>query len=128
LKLTVEYLSQYQNCEKEFYHTALVGTSFVKEVMEEVQTGDFGYLEPELNNKYDTTAVAVYHDKTGERVGYIKRELNSDVFHNIKDKGELYVVKFEATGGKEGKEARGLNVEVCRFYQGIKKNKAAETV
>lgn len=121
MKLTVEYLTQYQNCEKEFYFTSVVGTSFVAEAMEEVETGDFGYLVPELDNKHDKNAVAVYHDKTGERVGYIKRELNSDVFKNIKDKGELYVVKFEATGGTEGKEARGLNIEVCRFYQALKK-------
>lgn len=122
MKLTVEYLTQYQNCEKEFYFTSVVGTSFVAEAMEEVETGDFGYLVPELDNKHDKNAVAVYHDKTGERVGYIKRELNSDVFKNIKDKGELYVVKFEATGGTEGKEARGLNIEVCRFYTANKTN------
>jgi len=115
-KLTVEYLQQYQNCEKEFYHTSVTGSSFVKEAMEKVRTGDFGYLEPELDNKYDSTAVAVVHDKTGQRVGYVKRELNSDVFRNIKDHGELYVVKFQETGGTEEKPAKGLNMEVCRFY------------
>lgn len=116
--LTEELLSRYSKAKKKEFHTAVVGVTFRDpEHIAEVSNGDFGVLSPDLENQYDKHAVAVVHDKSGNKVGYIKRELNQEIWENITKNGDLYVVRFTRTGGpEEGKENVGLNLHVVRMY------------
>lgn len=115
--LTEEALSQFQNAKRQEFYTAVVGVTFRdKAHIEAVEDGDFAVLSPELNNEYDKTAVAVVHNETGNTIGYIKRELNFDIWENIVKKGNLYVCRIERTGGTADKPNVGFNLRVIRMY------------
>jgi hypothetical protein len=82
--LNDEMMAPYKNAKRETFHTAAVGVTFRnKDEIEAVETGDFALLSPELDNEHDSTAVAIIHNLTGNKIGYIKRELNSDIWNNI---------------------------------------------
>ena len=69
-----------------------------------------------MDNKFDSTAVAVIHNNTGNIIGYIKRELNTDIWNNIVKNGNLYVCKITKTGGTEDKPNIGFNLTIIRLY------------
>lgn len=116
--LTEEVLSRYSKAKKREFKTAAVGVTFRDPAhIDAVNTGDFGLLSPELDNEYDQHAVAIIHNETGNKVGYIKRELNKEIWENIVNNGDLYLIKFTRTGGpEEGKANTGLNLHVIRMY------------
>lgn len=115
--LNDEVMAPYKNAKRETFHTAAVGVTFRnKEEVEAVETGDFALLSPEFDNEHDATAVAVVHSLTGNKIGYIKREYNSDIWHNIIKNKNLYIAKIERTGGTELKPNIGFNLSVIRLY------------
>lgn len=115
--ISEELLSQYSTAKRETFHSSVVGTTFRdKGHISLVEDSDFALLSPELDNKYDSTAVAVVHNNTGNVIGYIKRELNTDIWNNIVKNGDLYVCKITKTGGTEDKPNVGFNLTIVRFY------------
>lgn len=115
--ITEDLLLQYTNAKRQSFHTSVVGTTFRDpEHIQAVHDGDFALLSPELDNKFDSTAVAVMHNNTGNIIGYIKRELNADIWNNIVKNGDLYVCKITKTGGTEEKPNVGFNLTIMRFY------------
>ncbi len=118
--ITDEVLESYKSAKKKEFFTAAVGMSFVEdenpEYIDAVGNGDFGVLVAQLDNQYDKTAVGVIHNITGNRVAYIKRELASEIWHNIVDNGDLYICKIQLTGRTKGKENLGMNLKVIRMY------------
>lgn len=115
--ISEELLSQYSMAQRQTFHSSVVGTTFREpEHIKLVEDGDFALLSPELDNKYDSTAVAVLHNNTGNIIGYIKRELNTDIWNNIVKNGDLYVCKISKTGGTEDKPNIGFNLTIVRFY------------
>lgn len=103
--------------KRENFYSSVVGTTFRDQAhVQAVEDGDFALLSPELDNKYDSTAVAVIHNNTGNIIGYIKRELNTDIWNNIVKNGDLYVCKITKTGGTESKPNIGFNLNIMRFY------------
>lgn len=115
--ITKETLDAFENAKRQEFFTAAVGVTFRdKSAIDEVDDGDFALLVPEFDNQYDKTAVSVIHDKTGNSIGYIKRELNLDIWNNIVKNGDLYVCKIKRTGGTEEKPNVGFNLSVVRMY------------
>lgn len=115
--LNDEIMAPYANAKKQTFHTAAVGVTFRdKEHIEAVETGDYVLLSPELDNEYDSTAVAIIHNQTGNKIGYIKRDLNSEIWNNIIKNKNLYIAKVEKTGGTESKPNIGFNLSVMRLY------------
>jgi len=115
--ITEELLSQYSLAKRETFHSSVVGTTFRDQKhIQAVEDGDFALLNPELDNKFDSTAVAVIHNNTGNIIGYIKRELNTDIWTNIVKNGNLYVCKITKTGGTEDKPNIGFNLTIIRLY------------
>jgi len=115
--LNEELLEKYADANRQTFYTSVVGTTFRdQEHIKKVNDGDFAVLIPELDNKYDTTAVSVVHNDTGNCIGYIKRDLNSDIWQNIVKSGDLYVCKITKTGGTEDKPNIGFNLTVVRMY------------
>ena len=115
--LNEELLEKYADASRQTFHTTVVGTTFRdQEHIKKVNDGDFAVLIPELDNKYDATAVSVVHNDTGNCIGYIKRDLNSDIWQNIVKSGDLYVCKITKTGGTEDKPNIGFNLTVVRMY------------
>lgn len=118
--LTEETLKSYENAKKESFHTAAVGVTFRDpEHIAAVETGDFAVLTAELDNQYDKHAVAITHNNTGNTIGYIKRELNTEIWENIVKNGNLYVCKIEKTGGTKDKPNIGFNLQVMRMYHEV---------
>ncbi len=118
-KLTFEYLSRYAAAKQRKFSTSVAGITFRDPIdISQVDDGDAGYFEAELDNENDKFAVAIMHDKTGAHVGYVKREINRDIFENITKNGDLYVCRFTRTGNDEanGKPNLGLNLKVVRLY------------
>lgn len=121
--LNDEMMAPYKNAKRDTFHTAAVGVTFRnKEHVEAVETGDFALLSPEFDNEHDATAVAIIHSLTGNKIGYIKRELNSEIWHNIIKKKNLYIAKIERTGGTEPKPNIGFNLSVMRLYHDDNEN------
>lgn len=115
--LSEELLEKYSDASRQTFYTSVVGTTFRdQEHIKKVNDGDFAVLIPELDNKYDATAVCVVHNDTGNCIGYIKRDLNSDIWQNIVKSGDLYVCKIAKTGGTEDKPNIGFNLNVVRMY------------
>jgi hypothetical protein len=115
--ISEDLLSQYSMAKRQTFHSSVVGITFRdQDHIKGVQDGDFALLSPELDNKYDSTAVAVLHNNTGNIIGYIKRELNTDIWNNIVKNGDLYVCKITKTGGTEDKPNIGFNLTIIRFY------------
>lgn len=115
--LNEELLEQYAEAKRQTFHTSVVGITFRdQEHIKKVNDGDFAVLTPDLDNKFDSTAVSVVHNDTGNCIGYIKRDLNSDIWHNIVKSGDLYVCKITKTGGTEDKPNVGFNLTVVRMY------------
>lgn len=83
----------------------LVGITFrpaeAKEIVKRLtrESGTLLSLEAEPDNAYDSRAVKVIHDPTGQHLGYISRENNYDIFQALVDGEELYIeiVGFENT-------------------------------
>lgn len=115
--ISEDLLSQYSMAKRQTFHSSVVGTTFRnQDHIKAVDDGDFALLSPELDNQYDSTAVAVLHNNTGNIIGYIKRELNTDIWNNIVKNGDLYVCKISKTGGTEDKPNIGFNLTIIRFY------------
>lgn len=115
--ITEELLERYSSSKRQSFYTSVVGTTFRdQEHIQAVSDGDYAVLEPELENQYDKTAVSVVHNNTGNVIGYIKRELNSDIWNNIVKSGDLYVCKISKTGGTDEKPNVGFNLTVVRMY------------
>jgi hypothetical protein len=105
-----KYATPKTNIE-EFY-TKIVGTTFKnKEELDEVDDGDYALLDPEVDNKYDEFAVRVIHDKTGNHIGYISKEMNEKIWKNAIYNGDLYLARITITGNTEEKQ-RGFNINV----------------
>lgn len=115
--LNEELLEKYVDAKRQSFYTSVVGTTFRnQEHINKVNDGDFAVLVPELDNQYDANAVSVIHNDTGNSIGYIKRDLNSDIWNNIVKSGDLYVCKITKTGGTEDKPNVGFNLTVVRMY------------
>lgn len=115
--LPEETINRYSGAKRESFYTVVVGTTFrPADDIASVDDGDFAFLTAELNNEHDKTAVAVVHQKTTNHIGYIKRELNKDIWDNIVNNGDLYVCRIERTGGTESKPNIGFNLNVIRMY------------
>lgn len=72
-------------------YSAVVGISFrsaeAKAVMDNLANGDRLLLEPEPSNPYDSNAVRVIEPESGEFIGFLSRESNSEVAaHLAEDK------------------------------------------
>jgi hypothetical protein len=109
------------------FHTKVVGTTFRNpEHLKEVENGDFVLLDPEVGNPADPHAVKVLHDRTGNHIGYVRKEtdngdaLASEVWHNTNFKGHLYVARVQITGA--GKENVGFNLEVKHLIPKVAAN------
>lgn len=115
--ITEELLSRYIDAERQEFFTSVVGITFRDQNhIKLVKDGDFAILQPEFDNQYDKNAVCVIHHETGNIIGYIKRELNTDIWNNIVNKGNLYVCKITKTGGTEQKPNIGFNLRVMRYF------------
>jgi hypothetical protein len=115
--LNEELLEKYSDAKRQSFHTSVVGITFRdQDHIKKVNDGDFAVLIPELENQYDSTAVSVVHNDTGNCIGYIKRDLNKDIWNNIVKNGDLYVCKITKTGGTEDKPNVGFNLTVVRMY------------
>lgn len=112
-----ELLERYSESKRTTFHTSVVGTTFREpEHIAAVEDSDYAILVPELENQYDKTAVSVVHNNTGNVIGYIKRELNADIWNNIVKNGDLYLCKITKTGGTQDKPNVGFNLTVVRMY------------
>lgn len=117
--ITEELLLKYsnKNTKTEAFHTKIVGTTFRnQEDLDKIQNGDYVLLDPEVGNPHDPFAVRVLHNNTGNHIGYIKRELNKDIWENTVKLGHLYIAKVEITGGTEDKKTKGYNLTVKHVW------------
>jgi hypothetical protein len=69
--------------------STVVGITFrpasAKEAMDSLVIGDRLLFEAEPSNPYDSNAVKVIEPKSGEFIGYLSRESNSEVAEHIAD-------------------------------------------
>lgn len=115
--LSEDELNRYSTAKQQSFHTTIVGTTFRNsEHIDLINDGDFAFLTAELDNKADPNAVVVVHNETGNHIGYIKRELNKDIWNNIVNNGDLYVCRITKTGDTPDKPTKGFNIKVIRMY------------
>lgn len=79
--------------------SAVVGISFrpasAKAAMDTLTIGDRLLLEPEPSNPYDSNAVRVIEPESGEFIGFLSRESNSEVAAHLAEDGP-YAVRIES--------------------------------
>lgn len=79
----------------------LVGAAFrpkeAKDIIRGLSIGDVVELQPDPNNEYDATAVAVYSGFT--HIGFIPKDSNSAIFAVLMDGAEISaeIIAFENT-------------------------------
>ena len=95
---------------REFY-TKVVGVTQGNRqtVIAKLRVGQAVELRPEPTNPVDPHAIAVY--VKGKQIGYVSAELAEE---NARDGwvGKCTAVVSDVTGGKRGKETRGVNLKI----------------
>lgn len=83
--------------------STVVGITFrpasAKEAMDSLVIGDRLLFEPEPSNPYDSNAVKVIEPESGEFIGYLSRESNSEVAEHLADDNPYHceIVSFLST-------------------------------
>lgn len=99
-------------------YTKVVGTTFYEVPWEQLLVGQRIYAKREPDNQYDSQAIGLWvmNKQTREyaRIGHLSRAFIAASGMDIwMDSGNsLTIVIASLTGGTEGKENRGINIEV----------------
>jgi single-stranded-DNA-specific exonuclease len=96
--------------DKEEFFTKVAGVTFTdrQKIIRGIQAGDAVYLQRELDNPFDSNAIAVYYQDSS--IGYLQKRL-AKYLATAMDHGtkyEAYVT--QVTGGEKEKDILGVNL------------------
>ncbi len=106
-------------------NTKVVGVTFENDdgsdrqhLIGKCKPGDLLILLHDTENKHDSCAVAVYHERRSfgfkkiAQIGYLGQHLGADIVAHMESGGEAYAIIKEITGGEWGENC-GVNIVVC---------------
>ena len=111
--------------DAESFHTKLVGVTFEgrQELIEKLQPGEKLELIRDINNDFDSNAVAVIASRLrgirGGQVGFLNRDLARELAPAIDGSADAQSVQYTAvvadiTGDVDASQSRGVNVFIAR--------------
>jgi len=94
------------------FNLKIMGSSFTEhaqEVFSILEKGDEIIPVPEPENKFDPNAIALYFGE--QKLGYVAKETAPKIIEDVKE-NRIKITVAQVTGGTEGKENYGCNLDV----------------